>query len=86
MFPLYVFCGVACITGGILGFSGRVVCTSVVKSLSEERMREKEKGHDYEETMKSGELDPDERSAKRRRVERDQRLEVKFEVDDDDSD
>lgn len=56
---------------------------NVVKSVSEERMREKEGRYNYEETKKSKDLDPDERSAKRRRVERDSRLEVKFEIDDD---
>ncbi|KXN85219.1 hypothetical protein AN958_11494 [Leucoagaricus sp. SymC.cos] len=84
LFPLYVFCGVACITGGLLGFGGRVMTMSIVKSVSEEREREKV-GY-YEETMKSKEFDPNERSAKRRRVERDTRYKVEFELDDDDDD
>ncbi|KAJ3574853.1 hypothetical protein NP233_g1477 [Leucocoprinus birnbaumii] len=82
LFPLYVFCGVACITGSLIGLGGRIFCLSMVKSVSEEARKEG-KGF-YEETMKSPELDPDERSAKRRRVERQSRLGVKFEIDDDD--
>lgn len=26
LFPLYVFCGVACITGGLLGLTARILC------------------------------------------------------------
>ncbi|KAF8969547.1 hypothetical protein BDZ97DRAFT_1915104 [Flammula alnicola] len=33
LFPLYVFCGVACITGGLLGLIGRVLCRVVVASV-----------------------------------------------------
>lgn len=69
-----MFCGVACITGGLLGFGGRVLCASILRFVNAERELG-EKGY-YEETMKSGDLDPDERSAKRRRLEREGR--VKF--------
>ncbi|KAF4612384.1 hypothetical protein D9613_004037 [Agrocybe pediades] len=30
LFPLYVFCGVACITGGIIGLTARLLCRAVV--------------------------------------------------------
>jgi hypothetical protein len=30
LFPLYVFCGVACITGGLLGLTGRILCRIVI--------------------------------------------------------
>jgi len=30
IYPLYVFCGVACITGGLLGLVGRVLCRVVI--------------------------------------------------------
>lgn len=58
-----------------------MICLSVVKSIGEETRKES-RGY-YEETQKGAELDPDERSAKRRRVERERRFDVKFEVDND---
>lgn len=30
LFPLYVFCGVACITGGLLGLTGRILCRILI--------------------------------------------------------
>jgi hypothetical protein len=30
MFPLYVFCGVACITGGLMGLVGRILCRVLI--------------------------------------------------------
>jgi len=81
LFPLYVFCGVACITGGLLGLCGRFLCSIIVKSLSAERLQKGKKYH--QGTLKTSEVDPDVRSAKRRKVERDPRLEVKFELDGD---
>jgi len=56
LFPLYVFCGVACITGGLLGFCGRFLCSVIIKSLSAERWQKDKKY--YQETPKT---DPDER-------------------------
>jgi hypothetical protein len=78
LFPLYVFCGVACITGALVGFGGRVVCLSIARTLREEREGQ-QKGYN-EEGSKSMDLDPDARSAKRRRLER----EVKFKYEESD--
>jgi hypothetical protein len=36
MYPLYVFCGVACITGGLLGLVGRVLCRVVINMVQRE--------------------------------------------------
>ncbi|KIM42050.1 hypothetical protein M413DRAFT_27575 [Hebeloma cylindrosporum] len=41
LFPLYVFCGVACITGGLLGLTGRILCRVVINLI---RRREEETG------------------------------------------
>ena len=30
LFPLYVFCGVACITGGLLGLTARILCRVII--------------------------------------------------------
>ena len=75
LFPLYVFCGVACITGGLLGFCGRFLCSIIIKSLSAERWQNDKKY--YQETPKT---DTDERKAKRRKIDRDPRPEVKLEL------
>ncbi|KDR78114.1 hypothetical protein GALMADRAFT_266647 [Galerina marginata CBS 339.88] len=36
LFPLYVFCGVACITGAILGLTARILCRIIVNSVQAE--------------------------------------------------
>lgn len=64
LFPLYVFCGVACITGGLLGLCGRFLCSIIVKSLSAERLQKGKKYH--QGTLKTSDVDPDVRSAKSR--------------------
>ncbi|CAA7264023.1 unnamed protein product [Cyclocybe aegerita] len=33
LFPLYVFCGVACITGGVLGLAGRLLCRVILNAV-----------------------------------------------------
>lgn len=75
VYPVYVFCGVACITGGILGLSGRLVSLSIIRAVNED-------GGDINEAESKPLVDAEvlERSAKRRRLgkkERDGR--VKFE-------
>lgn len=76
VFPLYVFCGVACITGGLLGFGGRILSRNMIRAVTE-GYTEGGRGY-YEETTKNRDEDTAERSAKRRRVERDAGK-VKFE-------
>jgi polyferredoxin len=39
VFPLYVFCGVACITGALVGFSGRLLTSILVEAARDEHMR-----------------------------------------------
>jgi hypothetical protein len=34
-YPIYVFCGVACITGGLLGLTGRIISSILVHLLEE---------------------------------------------------
>ncbi|KAF8153860.1 hypothetical protein B0H34DRAFT_640116, partial [Crassisporium funariophilum] len=36
LFPLYVLCGVACITGGVLGLLGRMLCRVLVNAVQAE--------------------------------------------------
>jgi hypothetical protein len=63
LFPLYVFCGVACIVGALLGYCGRLISLNMIKAVTGGYTEE----HSYEETKK----DMEERSAKRRRVDKD---------------
>jgi len=35
LFPLYVLCGVACITGGLFGLGARFLCRVLIGSVSE---------------------------------------------------
>ncbi|XP_006455677.1 hypothetical protein AGABI2DRAFT_210160 [Agaricus bisporus var. bisporus H97] len=72
VFPLYVFCGVACIVGGLLGYCGRLISRNMIKAVTEE----------YTEVYTSEDMkkeeDVVERSAKRRKVDRDSGR-IKFE-------
>ncbi|KAF9450771.1 hypothetical protein P691DRAFT_809608 [Macrolepiota fuliginosa MF-IS2] len=70
LFPLYVFCGVACITGGLLGLGGRILSASIVRVVSDEI------GYGHYEETKNADVDVAERSAKRRRLDKKDR--VKF--------
>ena len=36
LFPLYVLCGVACITGGLFGLGARFFCQVLIRSVSED--------------------------------------------------
>lgn len=67
-----MFCGVACIVGGLLGYCGRLISRNMIKVVTEGYTE----GYGYEVTKK--EEDVEERSAKRRKVERDSGK-VKFE-------
>jgi hypothetical protein len=38
-YPIYVFCGVACIAGGLVGLSGRLITGMLVEAAHNEHMR-----------------------------------------------
>jgi len=70
LFPVYVLCGVACITGSILGLGGRTLSLSLVRAVAHDTVKEEIPGSYEVQMKKNDDEDVAERSAKRRRIEK----------------
>lgn len=71
LFPIYVLCGVACITGSILGWGGRALSLGLVRAVTFDSVKGDQFGN-YEDLLMKKNDDEDfvERSAKRRRIDK----------------